>query len=144
MAQYKELQALTEAIRAYVVAIHVIKDNNEICRRLVGAPLLDSEKALRPLPPYHPSELMISVARYQFGDGRRSVRAMSVKSTSIQGGVSIAGKAFYSTIEPAGTPTDVTRLIKLAAEASKPPEAKKEDDRRYIFLAVDLDAAAAR
>ncbi len=144
VAQYKELQALTEAIRAYVVAIHVIKDNNAICRRLVGAPLLDSEKALRPLPPYHPSELMISVARYQFGDGRRSVRAMSVKSTSIQGGVSIAGKAFYSTIEPAGTPTDVTRLIKLAAEASKPPEAKKEDDRRYIFLAVDLDAAAAR
>jgi hypothetical protein len=144
VAQYKELQALTEAIRAYVVAIHVIKDNNAICRRLVAAPLLDSEKALRPLPPYHPSELMIAVVRYQFGDGRRSVRAMSVKSTSIQGGVSIAGKAFYSTIEPASTPTDVTRLIKLAAEASKPPEPKKEDDRRYIMFAVDLDAAAAR
>jgi hypothetical protein len=144
VAQYKELQALTEAIRAYVVAIHVIKDNNAICRRLVAAPLLDSEKALRPLPPYHPSELMISVVRYQFGDGRRSVRTQAVRSTSIQGGVSIAGKAFYSTIEPASAPTDVTRLIKLAAEASKPPEAKKDDDRRYLMFAVDLDAAAAR
>jgi hypothetical protein len=144
VAQYKELQALTEAIRAYVVAIHVIKDNNAICRRFVAAPLLDSEKALRPLPPYHPSELMISVVRYQFGDGRRSVRTQAVRSTSIQGGVSIAGKAFYSTIEPASAPTDVTRLIKLAAEASKPPEAKKDDDRRYLMFAVDLDVAAAR
>jgi hypothetical protein len=144
VAQYKELQALTEAIRAYVVAIHVIKDNNAVCRRLVGMPLLESEKASRPLPPYHPSELMIAIARYQFGDGRRSVRTQAVRSMSIQGGVSIAGKTFYSTVEVARTPTDVTRLIKIVAEADKPPEAKKDDDRRYLFLAVDLDAAAAR
>src|ERR1051326_6583494 len=144
VAQYKELQALTEAIRAYVVAIHVIKNNNSVCRQLAGAPLLDSEKATRPLPPYHPSELMIAIARYQYGDGRRSVRAQAVRSVSIQGGVSIAGKTFYSTVALASTPTDVTRLIKLAAEADKPPEPKKDEDRRYLFLAVDLDAAAAR
>jgi hypothetical protein len=144
VAQYKELQALTEAIRAYVIAIHVIKDNNAMCRRLVGTPLLDSEKASRPLPPYHPSELMISIARYQYGDGRRSVRTQAVRSMSIQGGVTIAGKTFYSTIELAATPTEVTRLLKVAAEAEKPPEAKKDEDRRYIFLAVDLDAAAAK
>jgi hypothetical protein len=144
VAQYKELQALTEAIRAYVVAIHVIKDSNAMCRRLVDLPLLDSEKASRPLPPYHPSELLISVARYQYGDGRRSVRAQAVRSMSIQGGVSIAGKKFYSTVDLTSAPTDLTRLLKLAGEAKAPPEPTMDDDRRYVFLAVDLDAAAAK
>jgi hypothetical protein len=91
---YKELQALTEIVRAYIAAVHVVRNNGSICQRIRGMPLLDSEKATYSLPTHHPSELMISMERYAVGTGR-AVRTLSAKATLLQGGVAIAGKQFY-------------------------------------------------
>lgn len=96
VSAYRELQALTEIVRAYVVAVHVVKGGNWICQRIRDIPLFDSEKVLQPLPQNHPSELMISVERYAFGTGT-TVRTLSALATLIQGGVAIAGKRFYDT-----------------------------------------------
>ena len=111
---YREFQALAEIVRAYIAAVHVVKSNNSICGQLKGLPLLDSEKTTKPLPDYHPSELMMSVQRYAYGTGQ-AVRTLSARAMVIQGGVAIAGKQFYEASAVAlQTPVIVSLKSELA------------------------------
>lgn len=140
VSRYKELQALTEVVRAYVAAVHVANNNESICRRLSGFELLESEKMDRPLPAFHPSELNVMVARYAAGDGRRAVRTMFVSATTVQGGVTIAGKSFYSTGPVVAAATALTRSLK--AETAQPAQStawKGAEGRQFIAFALDND-----
>jgi hypothetical protein len=139
VSRYKELQALTEVVRAYVVAVHVTNNNESICQRLSGFELLDSEKTDRPLPTFQPSELNIFVAQYVAGIGR-GVRTLFGSATSVQGGVAIAGKSFYSAGPIAAVATALTRALK--AEMVKQPQTtawKGAEGRQYIAFALDND-----
>jgi hypothetical protein len=139
VSHYKELQALTEVIRAYVAAVHVTNNNESICQRLSGFELLDSEKTDRPLPAFHPSELNVLVARYAAGSGR-GVRTLFGSATTVQGGVAIAGKSFYSAGPVTEVATALTRALK--AEMAQPPQStawKGAEGRQYIAFALDSD-----
>ena len=143
VAHYHELQALTEVIRAYVLAVHIVSHGFSNCPNLANVPLLDSEKTSQPLPAYQPSELIISVARFAYGNGR-AVQTFRASSTLIQGGVTIAGKKFVSDAVSDIT-SNITRTIGLEVtqhwhEASwAAPES-----RRYISFSIDVGEARAQ
>jgi Mbeg1-like len=139
VSAYRELQALTEVIRAYIAAVHVVKSNKNICGPLNGLPLLDGEKTTQPLPDYHPSEVMMSVQRYAYGTGQ-AVRTLSARATVLQGGVAIAGKQFYEASAIA-VQTNVIRDFRRELALIPNTEAIKsswEDNAGRQFIVLNL------
>jgi hypothetical protein len=134
--QYSVLQSLTEAMRVYVAAVHIIKSNDQICQRIRSLPLLDSEKATRVLPSDRPSELLISVARYAYGNGR-GVRSLFARSTLVSGGVTIAGKLFYSATTSFGVQTPIIQSLRTAV-AMQPQQASWEDSSGRQFISFNV------
>jgi hypothetical protein len=142
VSAYRELQALTEVIRAYVAAVHVVKSNNSVCGQLNGLPLLDSEKTMQPLPDYHPSEVMISVQRYTYGTGE-AVQTLAAQAIAHNGGVTIAGKQFYEAgkIGPqTKIITDLKREVALVANIETiKPLWEDNSGRQFIVLSLRGD-----
>jgi hypothetical protein len=141
---YKELQGLTEIVRAYIAAVHVVKGNDSICNRIEALPLLDSEKTAQALPTHHPSEIMMSVQRYTFGTGQ-TVRA---QATVVLGGVTIAGKQFY---EAGVSGVQTTVIANLKREVALIPNTAAikslwEDNsgRQFIVLNLNEDTKLTR
>lgn len=138
---YKELQALTSLIRAYVVAVHVVRNQSKICDRLRDTPLFDAEKTARSLPTHQPTELAISVERYAYGTGR-AVRTLFARAMVVQGGVTIAGKHFYesSAIDMETRVISELRREVSASGSQAPTKAVWTGGSGRQFILLDLTA----
>lgn len=114
--QYKELRALSDVVRAYIVAVHIINENSILCRKLKMLKLLDTEKVEVSLPEFHPTDLSISLVRYASGRGR-FVQPLIGTFTLFQGGVNVGGRLFYSRADVSREVTPITASLK--AEVSR-------------------------
>ena len=90
---YKELLALTEVFRAYVAAVHITRRDASVCADLRSQPLLAGEKVAHQLPPYHPTELFITFAGYEFSAGKYR-KLLSNRANSLNGGVAICARPY--------------------------------------------------
>jgi hypothetical protein len=134
---YPELRSLIELFRAYVIAVHVTRLNPQICARIGEVPLLDSEKLASPLPDYHPSELFVAVASYEFPVARGR-RKLAASSSSVSGGVSIGGRDFYSRFTTSGTSPIIQALSVEAGDARAAPAAlEPASGLRFVALSIE-------
>jgi hypothetical protein len=142
-AAYKEYENLVEVFRAYIVAVRAKQAQPQLCMRLPSQ-LLQSEKVASPLPEYHPTEYMLSVAWYEYADGRMR-RAIGGQGGLFQGGVSLGVTRFLDAVAPSAIPTPI--VAELKREATKPNEnyAWRDDDgRNYVSLTLDDPAVDER
>jgi hypothetical protein len=136
---YDELRILRELFRFYIAAVQITSSNEALCERLEAIPLLTTEKVAAPLPEYHSSELFITVANYKT-ISRNSRQARFIMASSINGGVSIAGKRFYeSAIQDGVTPIIQNTKRRIAANNFSDPD--DDPSRRFILFTLD-DALA--
>lgn len=133
---YEELRILRDIFRAYVAAVQIVDKSEVLCEQLVELPLLNAEKVDAPLPEYHHSELFVTIGNY-WTLSRTERRSYSARSSSMSGGVSIAGRQFASSSTREGE-TDLTRRIndKLRG-GSTPYDSDADGNRRYLTLILD-------
>lgn len=138
---YDELKLLREVARAYIAARKIINANERLCGKLDAMPLLDSEKLSTKLPEYHPSELFVTIASYST-TSRKGGQTQFVRTSSMSGGVSIAGQKFDEMATRDGE-TVITRALEAAiGGAVLDPSNLAGPDRKFISLAID-DASGA-
>lgn len=129
---YKELRDLTEASRAYLAAVRAIRLFPAACTELPVS-LLATERALAALPPVHPSELVLTIARYEHSVSKGR-RALFVQGSSVNGGVSLsAGTVPRSTSKQ----TDITRALRVYRENA---EHLQTNDLGMRFISFSLSA----
>ena len=98
---YKELHALTEVFRAYVAAVYITRGDPSICANVRPQPLLAGERVARQLPVYHPTELFITLAGYEFSAGKYR-RLLTNRASSLNGGVAIRARAYLEDFAEGG------------------------------------------
>ena len=95
--KHRELQALTQIFRSFVIAVKWAQSNPGVCESVHVLPLLASERLIAPLPRYHPSELFLTLAAvdaaYPADDGGVVHWSVEGGVGSINGGVSLGSKA---------------------------------------------------
>lgn len=138
---YDELRLLREIARAYIAARKIIAANERLCGNLDAMPLLDSEKLATKLPEYHPSELFVTIASYSTAS-RKGGHTQSVRTSSMSGGVSIAGQKFDEMATRDGE-TMITRALEQAIAGDLRVSSTIADpDRRFISFSIE-DASGA-
>lgn len=133
---YKEFRALTQVFRAYVVAVHAKRLEPQLCRKLPQG-LLEAEKITGTLPDYHPTDLALTTAWYEYTDGRYR-RAMGSIGAIFQGGVSVGATRLFTQVTDRALETPVLRELKSEI-AKDPQEAMWQGpaDRRFLTLLID-------
>jgi hypothetical protein len=139
---YREYQALVEVFRAYVAAVHARTMEPRLCSKLPKE-LMDAEKTSVPMPAYHPTDFALTVAWYEYSEGRFR-RAIGMTGGLYQGGVSVGATALFN---QAGTSTSDTPILReLKLEASKMSHEAVwvgAENRRYISFALDPEQTPA-
>jgi hypothetical protein len=137
---YAEYEQLIEVFRAYLVAVRAKQLQPGVCRNLPRE-LLDSEKVDTALPAYHPTNFTITMAWYEYTDGRVR-RAIGSSGGLFQGGVSIGAARL---LEKMGRSLEISPLIsELNAQAAKPiNEFTWHDDHGLQFVALTFDESGA-
>lgn len=130
-AAYQELRDLRDIFRAYVAAVRMTQQHNEICASIHNLALSAGEKVSQAMPEFHPAELFITVAKRNLGSGWRLAR-----HSSVNGGVAVRGRALHST----GVVTKVTPLIaeierQIQAGITQPKWQRQ--DRVYVAINID-------
>ena len=138
---YDELKLLRDVFRAYIAAVKIVEGNERLCRSFDAIPLLASEQVVTRLPEYHPSELFVTIGNY-WTTSRKGTETQFVTSSSMSGGVSIAGQKFSKSATRNGE-TTVTRAVEaaLAGVNLDQPDAI-ESDRKFISFIVDDGSGA--
>jgi hypothetical protein len=134
---YSELRALVEVFRAYVVAIHISKQDAAVCRKIQSIPLLNAERTSSPLPEFHPTEIFFAIAKYTYSSGGQIFQP-AVNRGTISGGISLRGRLFYETTMQTGRQTAVTENLKT--EVSFPTQRAVwvgNNGRQFIALTID-------
>ena len=135
---YKEYQALVEVFRAYVVAVHARRLEPQLCKKLPQG-LLESEKIKGTLPEYHPTDLALTIAWYEYTDGRFR-RALGATGAFFQGGVSVGATRLFSQVADRVSDTPMLRELKLeSTKIAQEPIWKGAADRHFISFSLDAD-----
>lgn len=138
---YDELRLLREVARAYIAARKIINANERLCGNLDAMPLLDSEKLATKLPDYHPSELFVTIASYTT-TSRKGGQTQFVRTSSMRGGVSIAGQKFDEMATRDGE-TMITRALEAAIAGDRlDPSNLAGSDRRFIAFSIEDGSGA--
>ncbi|MFM9942146.1 MAG: lipase family protein [Hyphomicrobiaceae bacterium] len=133
-AAYPELEELVGAVRAYVAAVHLVKQEQRICKQLPPE-LLASERTESPTPAFHQSELTFTIVNYVYrsGDQRKFVGSFG---RGVTGGVTLGARELVNAKTLATpVPTQITREINL--ELAQLPEAalwKGASGRQFMAL----------
>jgi hypothetical protein len=139
---YREYQALVEVFRAYVAAVHARTMEPRLCSKLPKE-LMDAEKISIPMPAYHSTDFALTVAWYEYSEGRFR-RAIGMTGGLYQGGVSVGATALFN---QAGTSTSDTPILReLKLEASKTSHESVwvgAENRRYISFTLDSEEPSA-
>jgi hypothetical protein len=140
---YPELRELVAVVRAYVAAVHLVKQQPRICGA-VPSGLLESERSATSLPPFHQSELSYMVMSYVFRTGNQR-RLFKSTGRSISGGVVLAAQQLID-LQVLLTPvaTMITRDIKLElAQVIEKPNWVAKSGRDFVALRVEPSTATA-
>lgn len=138
-AAYSEYEQLVELFRAYIVAVRATQLNSALCSRLPSQ-LLDTEKVRSPLPAYHPTDLMMTMAWYEYPNGKGR-RVIGAPGGLFQGGVSIGADRFLDSTAPARTITPIIVSLNEAAANSINASSWTNNTGRE-FVAFDVPDAA--
>ncbi|WP_194479225.1 hypothetical protein [Bradyrhizobium sp. CCBAU 53338] len=138
---YEELAILRDVVRSYVAAVKIVDANQSLCRALQEQPLLPAERVAVELPQYHPSELFLTVGFY-WSTTKRGREGRSIRSASVNGGVSIAGQQFADTAMRVGE-TAITKTVMSAINGGM--TIASDPDRKFISLSIsDISGAQVR
>jgi hypothetical protein len=133
---YEELGALIDVFRAYVAAVHIASADRLVCPLVRAQPLLDSERVRTPLPAYHPSELFIAHASFEYTDGRYR-RLYPHQGFSVSGGVSIHARAYMHEALRPGVTTEITKIVRQEAALPRTePMWQSNGNRQFVALRI--------
>ena len=139
VAAYSELQDLTDAFRAYIAAIAMVRKSDKFCPAISKQPLLQGEMPRKTLPAYHLSEITLTVASFRHVGTNGRKTAWYSNSNYYYGGVSPSGRELYKQARP--EPTQFMQV--LQAEAGVTPEREewtgKSGNRYYSLIVADSD-----
>jgi hypothetical protein len=142
-AAYKELRALTEVFRAYVAAVHITRSEPSVCHDVRSLSLLEGEKVASRMPPYHPTELFITLASFEYTDGKFR-RLLSNRGSSLNGGIAIRARAYFEEALKTGTPTEITKLINVQSTAVREDTSwQASNNQHFIAFLIRPPAAEA-
>lgn len=139
--QYRELSDLVQVFRVYVGAVKIAQQDRAACENVEAIPLLRAERASKPLPEFHPSDISVTVAA--LGRRESGVRDIGLISAgSISGGVTLGVKSVYVKAGlRAGPATPATRQVLAGLErdtlAGPAWISKGDPERRYATFALD-------
>jgi hypothetical protein len=134
---YKELRALTDIFRAYVAAVHITRANSSLCTSLRSLPLFESEKVSARLPEYHPTELFITVASYEYTDGRYR-RLMQNRGSSLNGGVTVRARAYFEEALRKDVSSPIVTLLNTQAVLPRETAIWHGDGKSFVALHMDI------
>jgi hypothetical protein len=140
---YKELRALTDIFRAYVSAVHVVRQDAGLCDANQGRSLLESEKTASVLPAYHPTELFFTLAAFEYNSGRQRI-LLSNRGYSLNGGVSIGARTYMADGLRTDTATEITKIMNANGAAIREDSSwSTADKRQFVVLTLDVPKPAA-
>lgn len=141
-AAYREYQALVEVFRAYVAAVHARRMEPRLCLKL-PKDLMDAEKIAVAMPAYHRTDLALTVAWYEYSEGRFR-RAIGMTSGLYQGGVSVGATALFKQTAANAPDTPILRELRLeASKTSREPISAGAENLRYISFTLDPEETEA-
>lgn len=130
-AAYSEYRALVEIFRAYVVAVHAVRQDSQICSQLPRE-LLPAEKTTTALPLYHPTDLSLTVGWYEYST-KKHRRAERAVGALLQGGVRLgASNIQYQTLDMTVSKPVLSEMRTESVRAILEPAWNSESGRHYV------------
>jgi hypothetical protein len=121
--------------------VQITRNNPSICTRFYYIPLLESEKVAHPLPAFHPTELFLTLASYEFTSGKFR-RKLAVQGSSLNGGVAIRARAYFEEAT-SSTATEITKVVNVQAPQLREDATwQLSGNRHFIALLIDAPTAA--